>query len=180
MGVVGQKPLVYSCSQFPKQSKSGGLLQRSLTKLSAVQQDLKYEEVTVEPCLHIKFVKTEFNKILSGNRFEKVVLQTYSFLNLKGSIFSVDRIVFENENDAKQLTKALKQIKRKTLKSEALTIFDYFSLNNNVVILIADWQDSRRAKTFFKKLEVTYTNEFKSSTQMKCKRLESPSLINPL
>ncbi len=88
--------------------------------------------------------------------------------------------MFENENDAKQLTKALKQIKRKTLKSEALTIFDYFSLNNNVVILIADWQDSRRAKTFFKKLEVTYTNEFKSSTQMKCKRLESPSLINPL
>lgn len=156
--LFAQQRTVSECANKPsiKDSLLQTAIQKSIVKNSAI------EFLTEDsPCQHTKRIVNDLNRTINKKSFNLAVNHSFSSIKNGENSFSVQRFIFKNNRTAGLIAKSLKDRSTNTLQIESFTLYDFFLIENNLIIFIADRQSYQFNKSLFNDIKDNFQAEYK-------------------
>jgi hypothetical protein len=158
--LFAQESIVYECSI--KSPIKDSLLKDAIEKATANKQAIQFIKEAM-PCTHTRWITDVLNRTINKRFFNQATIHYFSLIKDGELSFSIERFVFKDKNTVTLITKALKARTTRTLHLKALTFYDYFQVENNLIFFIADRESYKVNKDLFDLIKDRFQIEYRIS-----------------
>ena len=112
---------------------------------------------SVEACLHNRFISDAINRTFFFDIFDVTTEHSYSKLIKGEDPFSVDIFTLQDTQTAKEVEKTIQKRKINNLQIQSPIFYSFFTVDNHLIIFLADRLSYRANKSLFKRIEQVFS-----------------------
>lgn len=155
--VCGQQQVVSQCSKRPLKDS---LLRKAIEQVTAGRAEIEFV-TEPSPCEHARYTANALDRTINKRSFSLAPSHSFSLLKNKDHFFSVERFVFKSGRTAALVGESLKNRSVNTLQVESLTLYDYFVIDRNLILFIANRDSYQFNKALFSEIKDKFQEEYR-------------------